>query len=269
MTDDIVNIISAEKYKLLRRRSSAAMLFGVVILSVLLFLSVDLAAQRDWIGIPSGFYLASVAIGWMVNIIALLTIMIVAFQISGEFALGTVKPAWTRPIRRSAWFVGKLISVSAVSSVLFMISFATITLLASMKYGFSDLMEKDYLVHAFSALAGRYILASFLTLVSFWALAAVTAMFAACFVRPGSTIAVTVVLSFLMSVIAIFRQAAPFLLSSALSMPFQQMKMMSKGLPVPLEWNDLTWQTMACASAYLILAVVSGLIIINKKEVTF
>ena len=194
MTSDIVNIISAEKYKLLRRRSTAAMLPGVLLLSVIIFFSVDLAAQRDWIGIPSGFYLASVAIGWMVNIIALLTIIIVAFQISGEFALGTVKPAWTRPVSRSSWFAGKLISVSAISSVLFIVSLAAITLLASVKYGFSDLMEKDYLVHASSSLAGRYIQVSFLTLVSFWALAAVTAVFAACFVRPGSTIAVTVVL---------------------------------------------------------------------------
>ena len=269
MMNDIVNIISAEKYKLLKRRSTVAWLPGVALLSVILFLAVDLAAQRDWIGIPSGFYLASAAIGWMVNILALLTIIFVSFQISGEFALGTVKPAWTRPVRRSAWFTGKLLSVSAVSSVLFIISLATITLLASMKYGFSDLMEKDYLVHSVSVLAGRFIQASFLTLLSFWALAAVTAMFAACFVRPGSTIAVTVVLSFFMSVIAIFQQAVPFLLSSALTLPYQQMKMMSKGLPVPLEWNDLTWRTIACASAYLILAVVSGVNIINKKEVTF
>ncbi len=269
MADDVLKIISAEMYKLSRRRTVLAILPGVVILSVILFFAVDFAAQRDWIGIPSGFYLASAASGWMVNIIALLTVITASFQISGEFSLGTVRPAWTSPISRKAWFGGKVVFISAVSTAALLVSLATIIVAASIKYGLSDLMEKDYLVHSSSSLALRFLQSSLLTMVSLWSVAAVTAMFGAFFVRPGSTIAVMIVLSFLMSVISIFGKVEPFLLSRALTLPFEQMKMMSKGLPVPLEWNDMMWKTISCASVYMVLALISGLCVVKRKEVTF
>jgi len=269
MMNEILRIVSAEKYKLVRRRSIIILPIGVILLSSAVFLTVDFATQRDWIGVSSGFYLASTAIGWMVNIIALLTVIFASFQVSGEFALGTVKPAWIRPVSRSAWFMGKLLSVSAYASILFLISLVTIISLASIKYGFSDLMEKDYLIHSVRTLSGRLVQSSMLTLLSLISLSIVTGMVATLFMRPGSTIAVLVILSFAMSVIAIFEQAGPYLLSNALINPFQQMKVMSKGLPLPYEWNDLIWRNAASAGVYLVLSLISGIWIINKKEITF
>ncbi|MBN2072212.1 MAG: ABC transporter permease [Candidatus Krumholzibacteriota bacterium] len=263
------NIISAEKYKLSRRRSTLLLPAGIIILSAIIFFSVDFATQRDWIGITSGFYLASSSIGWMINIIALLTIIITSFQISGEFAMGTVKAAWVRPASRSSWYAGKLVTVSAASSLLFLIALATITLLAYFKYGFSSLMEKDYLVHSVSSLAARYVMASLLTILSLISLVVVTAFVASLFLRPGSAIAVTVMLAFFMSIISIYQQAGPFLLSNSLTAPFEQMKVMSKGLPVPYRWNTFIWQNITCAMAYLVLFAASGQYVINKKEITF
>ncbi len=242
---------------------------SVMALAVLLFFAVDFAARKDWIGLPSGFYVASTTIGWMVNIVALLSIIMTCFHVSGEFALGTVKPAWVRPVSRSSWYSGKLISSAAASTFIFMLAVVTVTILAWAKYGFSDLMEKNYLVHSASSMAGRFVLVTLLTVVTLWALVAVTAMLASFFNRPGSAIAVAILLSFLMTVIAIFPRATPFLLSTCLTSPFEQMTFMSKGLPLPLEWTTLIWRELACSFAWITAAVIAGITVIRKKEITF
>lgn len=94
-------------------------------------------------------------------------------------------------------------------------------------------------------------------------------MFAAHFNRPGSAIAVVVLLAVALTVVAVFKPARPFILTSAISMPFEQMTAMSKGLPLPLEWGDLVWKTLVCAGSWLVLSCAAGHAIIARKEITF
>jgi ABC-type transport system involved in multi-copper enzyme maturation permease subunit len=114
-----------------------------------------------------------------------------------------------------------------------------------------------------------YLLSFVLTLVSLWAVVAVTAMISALMNRTGSAIAVTVLLAVALSVVAVFRPAAPFLLTSAVSLPFEQITAMSKGLPLPLEWGGLAWRTLACAGGWLAVSLAAGHLIIARKEITF
>ncbi len=269
MTGEIKKVLLAEKVKLRRKRTTWFVPSAVAVMALLVFMAIAYAASRDWAGIPSGFYLASSASGWMINVTGLLAMIITCFQISGEFALGTVKPAWVRGLSRHGWLSGKVVSAAMAVTVLFLIIIAVSLVSAGARYGYTDLKEKDFIVHTASALWKGYLVSAALTLFSLWAVVTVTSMLSACFNRPGSAIAVVVLVAVALTVVAVFKPARPFLLTSAISMPFEQMTSMSKGLPLPLEWGDLIWRTIACAGSWLVLSCAAGHAIIARKEITF
>ncbi len=269
MTGEVLKILLAEKVKIRRKRTTWFVPAAVAAMTLLVFLAIAYAAANDWAGVPSGFYVASSTSGWMINVTGLLAMIITCFQISGEFALGTVKPAWVKGLSRHGWLSGKVISAAAAVTVLFLIVVAVSLISAGARYGFTDLKEKDFVIHTSSALWKGYILCAALTLFSIWAVVTVTSMLAVCFNRPGSAMAVAVLLAVALTVVAVFKPARSFLLTSAISLPFEQMTAMSKGLPLPLEWGELVWKTLACAGSWLAASCAVGHAIIARKEITF
>lgn len=269
MRGEIRKVLLAEKVKLRRKRTTWSIPSAIAVMTFLVFLAIAYATSRDWTGIPSGFYLASSTTGWMINVTGLLAMIITCFQISGEFALGTVKPAWVRGLSRHGWLSGKIVSAAMAVTILFLIVIVFSLISAGLKYGFTDLKEKDFVVHTSAALWKGYLISSALTLFSLWAVVTVTSMLAAHFNRPGSAIAAVVLIAVALTIVAVFKPARPFMLTSAISMPFEQMTAMSKGLPLPLEWGDLIWKTLACAGSWLAVSCITGHVIIARKEITF
>ena len=269
MNSDIHRVLSAEWLKLGKRRTTLVMPAIVVALAVFTFIAVAYATRRDWIGVPSGFYLASSTVGWLVNILGLLGIIITCFHISGEFSLGTVKPAWVRPISRHGWYSAKLISACAAAGFLMILAVLVVVLLSGFRFGFSALMEKDYMIHSAGSQGMRFVLVVGLTLWALWAVITAVGMIAAFFNRPGSAIAVSIGLAFVMTLLAVFRSARPFLLSACLTLPFEQMTAMTKGLPLPLTWGTLIWRTVLCAGIWMTVTCAAGQFIVKRKEITF
>ena len=269
MANDLKKVLSAEWFKVRGRKTTYIVPALTILCSVVLFFAVGYAAGKDWIGLSSGFYIASVSMGWLVNAMAFVAVVLTGFQISGEFAMGTVKPAWTRPVSRRSWYFGKLIACSAGVTFLFLISFVTITALAGLKFGYSDLMEKDYLVHSSSEMWRSLLVVSALTIWSLWSAVAATSVFAVFFNRPGGAISTVIAVSFAMALLAIIPAARPLLLATCLTQPFEQMTAMSKGLPLPMEWGTLIWRTAACAGIWTLVSALAGSAAIAKKEITF
>ena len=269
MITEIKKVLQAEKVKFRRKRTTWFVPAAVALMTLLVFLAIAYIIARNYAGIPSGFYLASSISGYMINIIGLLAMIITCFQISGEFALGTVKPAWVKGLSRHGWLAGKVVSAAMAVTALFLITVVVSLICAGARYGFTDLMEKDFMVHTSAALWKGYLISTALTIFSLLAVVTVTSMLAAYFNRPGSAIAVAVLIAVALTVVSFFKPVSPFLLTSAINMPFEQMTAMSKGLPLPLEWGELVWKTLACAGSWLVVSCAAGHAIIARKEITF
>jgi ABC-type transport system involved in multi-copper enzyme maturation permease subunit len=269
MKSDIRNVLSAELFKLLKRKSSIVLPALVIILTALLYLGLDLATRREWVGVPSGFYLASASIGWMVNIITILIIVVSSFHVSSEFSLGTVKEAWIRPVSRGSWFAGKILIAFTMTAVLFILAVAVTVILSGLRFGYSDLMEKNYLVHSAGDLRLHLVLAVVLILWNLLAVTAVAAAFASWLNHPGGAIAACLGAGLLLTVAAVFQPLKPFLLNTYLSLPSEQMIAMSKGLPLPLERGALVWRSLAGGGVWMACALGAGYYIIRRKEITF
>jgi hypothetical protein len=161
-----------------------------------------------------------------------------------------------------------LLTAAGIVTALFVVAAVVMVALAALKLGFEDLMEKDYLIHTAGSLGVRMVLTTALTLFVLWSATAVTAALAARLNHPGGAIAAALGLGIAMTALSVFPAARPYLLTTYLSLPSEQMVAMSKGLPLPLEWGDLVWQTLAGAGAWGAAAYLSGRRVVQKKEIT-
>ncbi len=269
MNNDVAKVISAEWLKLKRRRTTIVVPVLVGLFAVVTFFGLDFAVRRQVIGLPNGFNVAAATISLLINVVVLVAVVATCFHISREFALGTIKSAWVRPITRNAWYSGKILSACGAIALLFLFTVGIVVVLAAFRFGFSDLMEKDYLVHPAGSLGWRMVLTVGLTLWSLWALIAVVAMLAGLINHPGGAIAAALGLGLLLTVLAIFPALRPYLLSTYLSLPIDQMSAMSKGLPLPLSWSQVIRHTLIGAGVWIIVTFIVGQQIIKRKQITF
>lgn len=269
MSNGVVGVISAEWFKMKRRRSTIIIPLIVTVFAVAVFFGLDLAVRREWLGVPSGFNVAAGSLNVLINVLLLVTVLATCFHISREFALGTIKATLVRPISRTQWYTAKLLSAGATVGALFLLVVAVVLILAALRFGFTDLMEKDYLVHSAGALGWRLILTIALTLWSLWVLVAVMSMLSSLINHPGGAIAAGLGLGLVSMVLAMFPTFQPYLLSTYFSLAVDQMVVMSKGLPLVTSWGQIAKQTLLGGAGWMIGSLLIGYRIVAKKEITF
>jgi len=81
MRNDIGKVIAAECFKLKRQRSTIVFLVLAALLSIAMFLVLEYAARRDWIGVPSGHFVAASVAGWLTSIMMIVVVVITGFLI--------------------------------------------------------------------------------------------------------------------------------------------------------------------------------------------
>lgn len=267
MNHGVARVFAAERIVRRRRRSTFFLPAAAFVLSAVLTLGVETGARNNWFGVPSGFFVVGSTLGWLANALVLLAVVTTAFLVSREFALGTAKSAWVRPLGRQAWFGGKVLYSCAVQAVVYAGIAVAVAGLAALRPGFTDLMEKDYLVHTAGAMGGRMVLVWALVLYTICAATVVTAAFAVRINHPGGTIAAVIGFGMALATLSVFPAVRPFLLTTYVGLPAEQMVAMSKGLPLPLEWNTLVWRTLAAGTAWAGAAYAAGRAIVAKKEI--
>lgn len=267
MDNVIIRILAVEAYKLRRGRALFLVPSAVVAANAVLFFGMSLAVEGDFFGVPSGFYISSASIGWAMNLVAVVAAIITAFQISNEFAMGTVKNLWTQPLSRQSWFGAKVLFACSVVSFLILASIFTLLILSSIKYRFNDLVENRLLIHSAADMWFRLINTSLLTLWSCIALVSSVAAISSFCNRPGTSISFTFGLGFSMMILSVFPPIRPFLLYTYIQLPFEQMTAMSKGLPLPLPWGELIWKSLLVPGIYMAVSLFTGQFIIRRKEI--
>jgi len=265
---DVGKTIAAERFKLARQKMTFIVPISVFLIVVVMSMVLEFASRRDWIGVPSGYFVAASVISWMNNVVLLLVVVVTSFLISQEFAIGTVKGSWIRPLDRSKWYAGKLVVVLGVITILFVIAVIAATALAYFRIGFTSLMENTYLVHSAGALFGRMLLCTALTIWALWAAATFVAMIASGMSHPGGTIAVALAVGIVMMVAGAVEATRPYLISTYVALPFEQMVSMSKGLPLPQEWGQLVIRSIGVPAVWMTASVVIGQRIIRNREIS-
>ena len=141
--------------------------------------------------------------------------------------------------------MGKMVSSACHVSVFVCLTFLITIAAAGLQFGFTDLMEKDYLIHAESAFWWRFALLAGLTWLAVIAVAVAAVIPALYLGTPGSALTVSIVAAFVLQMASGWEALNPFLLSTYLAEPLQQFVAMSKGLPLPLAWGELVRTCLA------------------------
>ncbi len=268
MRNDVKKVLSAEWFKLRRQRMFVVTPILFAATAFMMTFVLEFAARRDWIGVPSGYYISASVFSWMINLLVLFLIVMTSFLISQEFAIGTVKLTWTRPVSRARWYLSKVIFSAGAVVDLFLLSLLVIVVTALVRLDFTDLYENKYLIHASGTMATRFVLCAALTLVSLCATTSFVALIATLFRHPGGAMATAFSLGILLMVLGAFEPVRPFLLNTYLSLPAEQMVAMSKGIPLPMAWGDLVGWSLAVPAVWGVLSFVIGQRIIINKEIS-
>jgi ABC-type transport system involved in multi-copper enzyme maturation permease subunit len=254
----------------LRARRSRATLTGLVVYVLvvgILYFTYYLAVRRSFVGIPTGFYLCGAVLSAAVTPLAFIGVLLIAFSLGREFSSGTIHLVWTRPISRLGWLGGKVLS-----SVIHLKSFLVLTLVivitvAGAQFGFSSLMEKDYLIHSAGSLWWNLLLVIVLTWIALIATVSIVCVPALYIASPGVTITVCVAGGFVLQLAAGWEVLRPFLLPTYLSSPLAQFVAMSKGLPLPEEWSTLTRTCLLGSLGWMLAGWLWAAWIVKRKEV--
>jgi len=259
--------ISAELFKMRRQRVSWILPLALGAVAVLLYLLAEMGARRDWIGVPSGYFVASSVIQWMINVMILVTVVVTSTSIASEFSAGTVRSAWVRPLSRRRWFMGKVAVGAAVVIALFTLVAGLAAFLGLVRLGLEDLRENQYVLHTSGALGGRLLLSLVLSGWALCACVALAALFASFASGGAQAIALGIGAGIALTMLGVIPAVRPFLLSTYIQLPADQMVAMSKGLPLTIDWATLSWRTLGCGAGWMIAALGTGAAIIGRREI--
>ena len=268
MIEEVRRVLRAEWLKMWHKRTTWLVPLVLVAFVILTVIGLDFATRRNWVGLPNGYFVASAALSWLINVIMLAVVISASFTILQEFALGTIRSSWIRPLSRRAWYTGKVLATCSAVGTLFLVAAGVTILVSLFKLGFTDLHENEYLLHSSSSLAGRLLMCVMLTLWALWAATITMTAVASLFTHPGGAIAAGLAVGVLFMALAIFPPVRPFLLSTLTTAPMDQMAAMSKGLPLPYAWGSLVSHTLIGSALWMIAALVIGDRIIARKQIT-
>jgi len=267
MWHDARRTIAGEWLKLRKSRTTPVGLLVYLAIFAVLYITYVVAARESFMGIQSGFYIAGAAVSAATTPLAFVALLLVSFSLGREFSQGTVQMVWSKPITRGGWLLGKIGTSAFHVSVFVVLTFVIAVVAAGLQFGFADLMEKDYLIHAQSALWWRFALLAALTWLAVIAVVVATAIPALYLGSPGGAVTVSIVIGFALQMAGGWDNISPFLLSTYLMEPLQQFVAMSKGLPLPLTWGELVRTCLIGSVVWIGLCWVWAWQIVRRKEV--
>lgn len=267
MWGDARRTIAAEWLKLRKSRATPVGLLVYLVIFAVLYITYVIAARESFMGIQSGFYILGAVASSASTPLAFVALLLVSFSLGREFSQGTVQMIWPKPMTRSGWLLGKLGTSVFHVSVFVWLTFIVAVVAAGLQFGFTDLMEKDYLIHAESALWWRFVLLAALTWLAVIAVVIAAAIPALYLGSPGSAVTVSIVVGFALQMAGGWDAASPLFLSTYLANPLQQFVAMAQGLPLPWTWGELVRTCLIGSIAWIGLCWLWAWQIVRRREV--
>jgi ABC-type transport system involved in multi-copper enzyme maturation permease subunit len=258
-------IIKIEWTKLLARKITLILPLITVGFVLLTGYGFKLGVSTRFIGIESGFYLASTTINTGLYLLTILTIVIVATTVGNEFVAGTIRYVLARPIKREEWLLGNLSALVLIVTILYLIIIFTGVIIGAITYGYHPLMEKEFVIHSQRELLNKFIVAIFLPLLPLITLVVAIELITLLTESPGAAIGITLGSGFALSLLSNQANWGQFFWANYIFSPLEEMERMAKGLPT--DWESIIpWSVGNSIITGLILLGIS-LWIMRRKEI--
>ena len=267
MWRDGYRVLGAEWLRLRRSRATIVGLIAYVIVLGIIHLGYVISTEQSLIGIESGFFISGAVLSGAVTPLAFMAVLFISFAMAREFSHGTIVLAWTRPLSRSGWLSGKLLTGFIVTSILYALTLIIVIAAAGFQFGFQQLAEKSYVIHTEPQLWWHLVLTAALTLLGLWAVISVAAIPSLLINSPGGALATILVLGFVMEIGTGWSFLQPLLPVSYVSQPFDQFVAMAKGISLPYAWSSLVQTCVIGSFAWSIIGFAGSRWIARRKEI--
>ncbi|MBI5869226.1 MAG: ABC transporter permease [candidate division Zixibacteria bacterium] len=267
MWREVCRVMIAEWLRVRKSRAMAAGLVTYLAVVAMFYLTYHLLVRRSFTGIPTGFYLSGSVLSAAVTSLEFAMTLIVAFSVAREFSAGTIQQVWVRPLSRMSWLSGKLLTSVVVLKVWWVLTLLFVLVVAGVQLGFSDLMEKEYLIHSAGSLWWALLLTVALTTLALAAEIGIVAVCALIIGNPGGTIAVAVIARFILQLASNWDLLRPLILPTYVTAPLGQFIAMSKGLPLPESWGHLTRTCLIGSLVWILAGWLWASWIVKRREV--
>ena len=269
----ISNVLKTE-FKIFRKSSlvkfiliitfSFSILFGFII-----FHSSSFAGPLSFLALMKGFengYNFSISLNYSIfNILIFFIIIMASTAVSDEAQKGTLKTVLVKRLKREELIIGKslflLIFFFALLVIVSLLSLA----IGGALFGFSDISEKNYIIHSNLSLFFNYFFALFLMIFPVSALINLCLFLSVLFNNNLLPLMSSLGINFLFYIFAELDVYKYFFLANYMLYPLKTFKSMAQGLP--LVWNpglgNMIIVTFFYSAGFLILAI----IFFQRKEI--
>jgi len=258
-------IIRIEWIKLRAKRSTYILPLITAGFVLLIGYGYRLGVTTRFIGIESGYYLASTTINTAFYLLTILAVVMVASMVGNEFVTGTIRYILSRPIKREEWLIGNLISLASLLTILYLTIVLCGIFLGAMTYGYAPLVEKGFVIHSQGELMNRFTLALSLPLLPFFTLIIAVELITLITENPGTAIGIALGGGFALSLLSNQVNWGRLFWANYIFSPLSEMEKMAKGLPT--DWPSIiSWSVGSSLSTGLLLLSVC-IWIIRRKEI--
>jgi len=267
MLHEARRVLAAEWLKARKLRGTYVGIGIYLLVVLIMYFTVHLAVSRSFMGIKTGFFMAGAALSATVTPLEFVGVLLVAFSLAREFSSGTINLAWARPLSRRGWLLGKSLGTIIHLKIFLAITIILVVAGAWAQFGYSSLMEKEYLIHSEASLWWSLLIAVTLTWIALIAVIIYVEIAAMYIGNPGGTIAACVAAGFVLQMAARWEPLTPYMLPTYLMVPLDQFQQMAKGLPLPYAWSSLFRMCLLGSAAWIIGGWLWASWLVKKKEV--
>jgi len=244
---------------------SLSIVFGFIILH-----SSSFTGSLSFLALMKGYkngFNFSISLTYSIyNILIFFIILMAGTTVSDEAQKGTLKTILVKRVKRKELIIGKslflLISFFSILATISLLSLA----IGGILYGFSDISEKNYIIHSNLSLFFNYFLSLFLIIFPISALINLCLFFSVLFNNNLLPLISSLGLNFIFYIFTGLDLYKYFFLANYIFFPLKTVQKMAQGLP--LVWSPGIEHMIIVTLLYSIGFLFLAIIFFKNKEIT-
>ena len=262
----MIELCRQEARKLLSQRYPYMILAVLVGLQLLRTLTLALQPPDSTLDVVSAPQAWADGAGWGLRVLTFCILVIGAMGFSREFSLGTAKTMLALPVKRSAWYAAKLLSLVALAWCLLAVMSLLGALAVSFTLGWGEVAREGVVLHGTSEYLSHMLRAFLMTALFLLPLCAAALLIGLYFGHSGPAVAVAVLSGMVLESVGGLFAVGEYSFLQHLYRPLGVVVRLGQGLP--FRWDSSLHPGLTVAGISFVILAGWGLWRLERMDIT-